>query len=90
MKYNDKVRVTSWFYEGMEGNVLRESVYFESQYNKVQSTMTLDVKNPIKKVSYICEIINWPSTITTDWINESDLEKLENKECMMDLYEDLY
>lgn len=22
MKYNDKVRVTSWFYEGMEGTIL--------------------------------------------------------------------
>ena len=77
MKYNDKVRVKSGFYEGMEGTVLKESIYFESQYNTVQSTMSLVQKNPIKKVSYICELINWPSTITTDWINESDLEKLE-------------
>lgn len=22
MKYNDKIRVTSWFYEGMEGTIL--------------------------------------------------------------------
>lgn len=74
MKYWQKVKVTSWFYEGMEGTVIRESIIMESPYLTAQSFQTMEVKYPTKKVSYKCILNKWIELIESDFIPESSLE----------------
>ena len=79
MKYWQKIRVTSWFYEGMEGLVIRESISMEYPNTVSQSMQTLEVKYPEKKVSYKCKlrIEIEPGVLESDFIPESSLELIK-------------
>lgn len=62
MKYNDKVRVTSWFYEGMEGTVKLEFTKFFSRRREY-----------VVKV----ELPDWIMPTTLQFIPESSLELIK-------------
>lgn len=74
MKYWQKVKITSWFYEGMEWTVIRENISMELPYTTAQAYQTLEVKYPEKKLSYKCLLNNWLEEIESDYIPESSLE----------------
>ena len=76
-KYWSRVRVTSWFYEGMEGTVIRENISMEYPNTVWQSIQTLEVKYPVKKVSYKCLLKNWLDDFESDYIPESSLELIK-------------
>ena len=65
MKYNDKVRVTSGFYEGMEGTI-KDYTYSDSW------TLYWEPINPYTKYSIL--LTDWN---ISKYINESDLELIK-------------
>ena len=75
LKYTDRVRVKSGFYEGMEGTVIRQDIIMQNDYARITSiAVDLDI---IITVKYICELKDpryLSTTFISDWINESDLE----------------
>ena len=60
-KYWQKIRVTSSFYEGMEGTVIKEDI----------------PESPFKKNYYICILKFWTETFESQWIPESNLELIK-------------
>lgn len=49
MKYWDRVRVTSWFYEGMEGTAIREEfLWFNEVNGKMKEFIDFTVKLEIE------------------------------------------
>lgn len=77
LKYWQKVKITSWFYEGMEGTVIRENISMEYPNTVWQAMQTLQVQYPEKKVSYKCRIWTWIVDFESDFIPESSLELIK-------------
>jgi len=75
MHYNDKVRVKSGFYEGMEGLVIRENISMVAPY----LTSTTHLTYSEKEISYKCKlkIEIEPGVLESDYIPESSLELIK-------------
>jgi hypothetical protein len=68
LKYNDRVRVTSWFYEWMEGTLKRE-------YNTWMQCITVDNKIDFSN-SYLVQLNDLEDWVLIDFI-ELDLELIK-------------
>lgn len=68
MKYWQRVKVTSWFYEWMKWIVISESIIEQIETAKINQDIIKQV------ISYQCELIAGPQIINSSFIPESQLE----------------
>ena len=73
LKYNDKVRVKSGFYEGMEGLIFRKEVFTNELFSFFRSSDT--IKEYVTYTIYSKDLRG--KEILIDWFKESDLELIK-------------